>query len=113
PGYFSGHMSFGTLMMVAGAFNQVQSSLRWFVDNLPQIADWRATLLRVVAFRDALMTVDMIGAETGRVEVVESVSDKLELDDLQLALPEVCVALDQSQVEIGAGERVQILGDAA
>jgi vitamin B12/bleomycin/antimicrobial peptide transport system ATP-binding/permease protein len=113
PGYFSGHMSFGTLMMVAGAFNQVQSSLRWFVDNLPQIADWRATLLRVVAFRDALMTVDMIGAETGRVEVVESVSDKLELEDLQLALPEVCVTLDQSQVEIGAGERVQILGDAA
>jgi vitamin B12/bleomycin/antimicrobial peptide transport system ATP-binding/permease protein len=57
PGYFDGDLSFGTLMMVVGAFNQVQSSLRWFVDNLPQIADWRATLLRVVAFRDALATV--------------------------------------------------------
>ena len=71
PGYFGGHMSFGTLMMVVGAFNTVQASLRWFVDNLPQIADWRATLLRVVAFRDALAAVDTIGADTGRIEVVE------------------------------------------
>jgi putative ATP-binding cassette transporter len=113
PGYFSGHMSFGTLMMVVGAFNQVQSSLRWFVDNLPQIADWRATLLRVVAFRDALATVDTIGMDTGRIEVVDSASDKLEFDDLQLALPELCVTLDQRQVEISPGERIQILGEAA
>ena len=113
PGYFGGDMSFGTLMMVVGAFNQVQFSLRWFVDNLPQIADWRATLLRVVAFRDALVTVDTIGTDTGRLEVVDSASGKLELDDLQLALPEVCVTLDQSRVEISPGERMQILGKAA
>jgi putative ATP-binding cassette transporter len=113
PGYFGGHMSFGTLMMVVGAFNQVQSSLRWFVDNLPQIADWRATLLRVVAFRDALATVDTIGADTGRIEVVESASDKLELDDLELALPETCATLEQSHVEVNPGERIQLLGKAA
>jgi hypothetical protein len=112
PGYFSGHMSFGTLMMVVGAFNQVQSSLRWFVDNLPQIADWRATLLRVVTFRDALMAVDTIGTDTGRIEVVESSSDKLEFDDLQLALPEACLTLDQRRVEISPGEHVQILIEA-
>ena len=40
-------------MMAAGAFNQVQSSLRWFVDNFSTIADWRATLLRVADFRRA------------------------------------------------------------
>ena len=113
PGYFGGYMSFGTLMMVVGAFNTVQASLRWFVDNLPQIADWRATLLRVVAFRDALAAVDTIGADTGRIEVVNSAADKLELDDLQLALPEACAMLDQSRVKMRAGERVQILGKAA
>ena len=83
------------------------------MDNLPQIADWRATLLRVVTFRDALATVDTTGADTGRIEVVDSAAGKLELDDLQLALPEVYVTLDQSRVEIGPGERVQILGEAA
>jgi len=44
------------MMMAAGAFNQVQSSLRWFVDNFPTIADWRATLLRVASFRRVLIT---------------------------------------------------------
>jgi vitamin B12/bleomycin/antimicrobial peptide transport system ATP-binding/permease protein len=56
PAYFAGDLSFGGMMMAAGAFVQVQSSLRWFVDNFPTIADWRATLLRVASFRRALIT---------------------------------------------------------
>ncbi|MBN9000380.1 MAG: ABC transporter ATP-binding protein/permease, partial [Rhizobiales bacterium] len=38
PGYFGGQLTFGQLMMVVGAFNQVQNSLRWFVDNFSAIA---------------------------------------------------------------------------
>jgi vitamin B12/bleomycin/antimicrobial peptide transport system ATP-binding/permease protein len=110
PGYFDGELSFGALMMVVGAFNQVQSSLRWFVDNLAQIADWRATLLRVVAFRDALPALETIGEETGRIEVVDAGSDKLVLEDLELALPDACATLDQRRVEVNPGERIQILG---
>jgi vitamin B12/bleomycin/antimicrobial peptide transport system ATP-binding/permease protein len=110
PGYFDGELSFGALMMVVGAFNQVQSSLRWFVDNLAQIADWRATLLRVVAFRDALPALETIGEETGRIEVVDAGSDKLVLEDLEVALPDACATLDQARVEVNPGERVQIIG---
>ena len=54
PGYFGGNLTFGELMMVAGAFSQVQTSLRWFIDNFGVIADWRATLLRIADFRAAL-----------------------------------------------------------
>ena len=100
PGYFDGELSFGALMMVVGAFNQVQSSLRWFVDNLAQIADWRATLLRVVAFRDALPAVETIGEEAGRIAVVDAGSDKLVLEDLGVALPDACATLDQDRVEV-------------
>jgi vitamin B12/bleomycin/antimicrobial peptide transport system ATP-binding/permease protein len=110
PGYFDGELSFGALMMVVGAFNQVQSSLRWFVDNLAQIADWRATLLRVVAFRNALPAVEMIGLETGRIEIVDAGSDKLVLENLEVALLDACATLDQARVELHPGERVQILG---
>ncbi len=46
-------MSFGELMVIVGAFNQVQQALRWFVDNFSSVADWRATLLRVARFRKA------------------------------------------------------------
>ena len=110
PGYFDGELSFGALMMVVGAFNQVQSSLRWFVDNLAQIADWRATLLRVVAFRDALPALETIGRETGRIELVDAGADKLVLEDLEVALPDACATLDQARVEVSPGERIQILG---
>jgi vitamin B12/bleomycin/antimicrobial peptide transport system ATP-binding/permease protein len=110
PGYFAGDLSFGALMMVVGAFNQVQSSLRWFVDNLPQIADWRATLLRIVAFRDALPEIDTIGEEAGRITLVDAASDQLVLEGLAVALPDACATLDQDRVEIAPGERIQILG---
>src|SRR5580698_8898275 len=39
PLYFMGKISFGGLMMAAGAFTQAQSSLRWFIDNFSAIAD--------------------------------------------------------------------------
>jgi putative ATP-binding cassette transporter len=110
PGYFDGELSFGALMMVVGAFNQVQSSLRWFVDNLAQIADWRATLLRIAAFRDALPAVETIGEEAGRIALVDAGSDKLVLEDLAVALPNKCATVDQARVEVRPGERIQILG---
>ena len=59
PVYFSGDISFGGLMMAVGAFNQVHSSLRWFVNNIGSIADWRATLMRVADFRIALDETDV------------------------------------------------------
>ena len=110
PGYFDGELSFGTLMMVVGAFNQVQSSLRWFVDNLAQIADWRATLVRIVAFRDTLPEVDTLGEEAGRIAVLDAGSDQLVLEGLAVALPDACATLDQDRVEIAPGERIQIVG---
>ena len=58
PGYFEGKLSFGSLIIIVGAFNQVLGSLRWQVDNFSRIADWRATLSRVVAIRQALNTID-------------------------------------------------------
>ena len=112
PGYFHGDLSFGGLMMVVGAFNQVQTSLRWFVDNLAQIADWRATLLRVVAFRTALPEVETIGAATGQIEIVETTAEQLVLERLEIALPAGCATLDRDRIVIDPGDRVQILGEA-
>jgi len=51
PAYFSTKLSFGELMVVVGAFYQVDQSLRWFVDNFAVLAEWRAALFRVIKFR--------------------------------------------------------------
>jgi len=61
PAYFSGRCSFGGLMVVVGAFSQVNQSLRWFVDNFALLAEWRAALFRVIRFREALLM-----SESGR-----------------------------------------------
>ena len=48
-------------MVVVGAFNQVNQSLRWFVDNFALLAEWRAALFRVIRFREVLLM-----SESGR-----------------------------------------------
>jgi vitamin B12/bleomycin/antimicrobial peptide transport system ATP-binding/permease protein len=55
PAYFSARLSFGELMVVVGGFSQVNQSLRWFVDNFAQLAEWRAALSRVIKFREMLL----------------------------------------------------------
>jgi putative ATP-binding cassette transporter len=67
PLYFAGNITFGGLMMASGAFIQVQSSLRWFVDNFSTIADWRATLLRVASFRRAVIDTDVLHDVESRI----------------------------------------------
>src|SRR5476649_2059829 len=86
PLYFAGNLSFGGLMMASGAFMQVQSSLRWFVDNFSTIADWRATLLRVAGFRRAVIGIDELHEVASRIRYQESGED-IRIDDLQIASP--------------------------
>ena len=111
PLYFAGNLSFGGLMMAAGAFMQVQSSLRWFVDNFSTIADWRATLLRVAGFRRAVLTADVLHDVQGRIEIVEGRPGRITIDDLQIASPTGCTLLQETHVEILSGERVLIVGE--
>ena len=110
PGYFAGRLSFGELMMVVGAFNQVQSSLRWFVDNTSAIADWRATLLRVMNFRQALLDLDAVEAGAGLIDRSEASEDRIVLDRVKVETRHGCVETRPAEVEVGPGERVLILG---
>ena len=111
PTYLTGEMSFGELMLVVGAFNQVQTSLRWFVDNFSSIADWRATLLRVASFRAALVAMDSLGESTTRIDLSETESPTIQLDDLQVAAPDGAIRLNESHLELAPGERVLIAGE--
>ncbi len=110
PGYFSGEMSLGGLMVAVGAFNQVQQALRWYVDNFSLIADWRATLLRVASFRLALVEMDRLGDERGRIAIVPTQDDRLVFDKVGISLPSGCTRLSEKHAAIEAGDRVLIIG---
>ncbi|BCH14447.1 MAG: ABC transporter ATP-binding protein/permease [Mesorhizobium sp.] len=111
PVYFAGDISFGGLMMAVGAFNQVHSSLRWFINNIGGIADWRATLMRVADFRIALAETDVLHHTERRIEFGENPDGRLTFDKLEIASRDGCTKLAEPHVEIRAGERVMITGD--
>jgi putative ATP-binding cassette transporter len=112
PLYFAGNLSFGGLMMASGAFVQVQSSLRWFVDNFSTLADWRATLLRVASFRRAVLAADVLHDVESQIAFVEGKPGTLVIDDLEIASQSGCTKLEESHVSVQAGEHVLIVGQA-
>lgn len=110
PGYFSGTLSFGELMMVTGAFFQVQQSLRWFVDNYARIADWRATLLRVMSLRLALPDLGPMGVHARRIAFEPHPDGRLALEGLVVELPDKRVGLGPERLELAPGDRVLVTG---
>src|SRR5471030_1520016 len=110
PLYFAGKLSFGGLMMAAAAFTQAQSSLRWFVDNFSVIADWRATLLRVASFRQALTTCAVLHDFETSITYAEGEPGILRIDDLEIASPVGGEMLKERSVVVRPGERVLIVG---
>src|ERR1700678_329496 len=111
PLYFAGNITFGGLMLASGAFLQVQSSLRWFVDNFSTIADWRATLLRVAGFRRAVIETDDMHDVAGRITYKEGAAAQFAIDELEICSPAGATMLEEKKVEIKAGERVLIVGE--
>ncbi|MGH8259559.1 MAG: ABC transporter ATP-binding protein/permease [Steroidobacteraceae bacterium] len=117
PMYFQGSLSFGGLMMAAAAFTQLQSSLRWFVDNFSTLADWRATLLRVASFRRAVLDVDVPHPAESHISLVETgpgdgeEAASIVMDHLEIASPAGCVKLQDEHVQVKSGERVLVIGE--
>jgi putative ATP-binding cassette transporter len=112
PLYFAGKISFGGLMLASGAFMQVQSSLRWFVDNFSVIADWRATLLRVASFRSALIKDGELHDAGARIAFVDGPAGRIGIKDLAIASRSGASKLVEGNVVIKAGERVLIIGES-
>ena len=111
PSYFYGGMTFGKLMMVVGAFNQVQQALGWFANNFSGIADWRATLLRVASFRTTLLTIDKVGEGQSRIELDGRHEESIVIDELWIATPDGRLTLTEPHLEVKPGDHVLITGD--
>jgi putative ATP-binding cassette transporter len=112
PLYFAGNLTFGGLMLASGAFMQVQSSLRWFVDNFSTIADWRATLLRVAAFRSAVIATDIMHDVENRIAYSTGPAGEFDVNNLQIASPNGSTMLKEKKVQIKRGEHVLIVGES-
>jgi putative ATP-binding cassette transporter len=110
PVYFGGRLTFGGLMMAVGAFNQVQSSLRWFIDNIGTIADWRATFLRVAHVHEAIRAMDEPDSGRSRIAVEYGEPGRLVIEDLVVHGADTVVRLSPPVVIVTAPGRVLIAG---
>lgn len=110
PRYFSGAMSLGGLTQTSLAFGRVQSSLSWFVDAYPRIAQWTASVGRLVGFDDALARSKSLPASTAGIRVGRSPSADLAVEGLNLRLPDNRTILQNAALHIQAGDRVLVSG---
>jgi len=111
PAYFGASLTLGGLIMVAGAFSQVQWAMRWFVDNFSRLADWRAAIYRVARFREALD--DLPAVEEGAEEIKRAPhpDGHLTFESVRILLPDGHIIIDDASVSVMPGDRVLIVGE--
>lgn len=113
PRYFAGTISLGVLMQTAQAFQQMIAALAWPIDNIPRLAEWRASAERVLGLAAALDSLRTGPAPAGSPAVVTARSDRptLGFRDVTLSTASGEVVLNGFSAEIRGGERVLMCGD--
>ncbi|MDO9711181.1 ABC transporter ATP-binding protein/permease [Paracraurococcus lichenis] len=112
PRFFSGAITLGVLMQISSAFGQVTTSLNWFVDNFPRLADWRSHVERVVELEDTLEAEQLAEVEGGIAVVEDPGAAALVFRDLQIAQSDGSTLIAEANAEIAAGEKVLIVGES-
>jgi vitamin B12/bleomycin/antimicrobial peptide transport system ATP-binding/permease protein len=110
PRFFAGEIQLGGLIQISSAFGRVEDSLSWFITSYARLADWRASVERLLTFHDALAR---IGGEVDRdtgVRVERHAAPALQAEGLQLALPDGRTILPNGAFSVAPGERVVVSG---
>ena len=109
PRYIMGFITLGTLMQMAQAFSQVTAALSFPVDNLSNIAQWSASVERVMALQDALGNLQ---EELGdnRIEVRHE-GASLKFAGVRVMEHDAVPLMKPLTAEVAAGEHVSIEGE--
>ena len=109
PRFFSGAMPLGGIFQIASAFGQVQGALSWFISVYSSFANWKATVDRLTSFSEAL---ERAREEAGRLDGdrAEGEPNVLELERLELALPQGQPLLATTTLTFKQGESVLVTG---
>ncbi|MGZ8190100.1 MAG: ABC transporter ATP-binding protein/permease [Methylococcaceae bacterium] len=115
PRYILGSIPLGALMQSAQAFQQMSSALSWPVDNMAKIAEWRASVERVLGLVNALKELEqeISRPDPHRIVIDKPVQSILSFHDLCIRQLNDEVIVSGINAEIRLGERVLIIGDTA
>eukprot|EP01031_Cornospumella_fuschlensis_P047725 gene47725-58466_t len=110
PAFFAGRIPLGGLTQTAQAFGEVQGALSRIVDNYASLTEWRATVTRLIGFRDALEAARAAAQDGDGIRSEGGAPGVLRLSNLHLRLPDGRVLLEDASLELRAGERVLLTG---
>lgn len=111
PRYILGSISLGDLMQSVQAFQHMSGALSWPVNSLGAIAEWRASVERVLSLLDSLDKVDEELRENQWIKIAQSDEQVLALRDLALAEHDGRVVVEGLNMEIHEGEHVLLCGN--
>jgi putative ATP-binding cassette transporter len=111
PKYLAGDLTLGDVTQLAAAYVQVQVAISWFVDNYRRVAECYASVRRVVELADAVLGLDVEGADGERSIGQRAISGRhVELSDLLIADRAGRPLIDRIRVTIPQGRRLLIAG---
>ncbi|MCW5749985.1 MAG: ABC transporter ATP-binding protein/permease [Alphaproteobacteria bacterium] len=113
PRYIVGAITLGGLMQTAQAFQQVIQSLSWIVDNSARVAEWRASVERVLSLDEAVFRLRrQAGAQAAAGILRQSAGEPvLRFVNLTIRSPEGHPILKNFEATVSQGERVLITGN--
>ena len=110
PQYFAGTIMLGTLMRISNAFGQVQSNLSWFITSYTTIAEWKASVDRLISFDRAMAESEAAGAAGVGIAVQPEPEPDVRIDHVDLDLPDGKPLVADISADIRPGERVLVSG---
>lgn len=112
PRYILGQITLGTLMQSAQAFQQMTGALSWPVNTAGAIAEWRASVERVLSLLHVLDTLEMELARPDHwIKVKTGDQPILAFRNLTITKYDGRVLAQNINMEIGKGEHVLITGN--
>ncbi len=114
PRYILGSISLGALMQSAQAFQQTAGALSWPVDNMARVAEWRASVERVLGLVNGLgrLEQEIVRADPHRIQLKKTDHAVLRFRDLSVVRLDGVACLRCINDEIRPGERILVTGNA-
>ncbi|WP_051013681.1 ABC transporter ATP-binding protein/permease [Pararhodospirillum photometricum] len=113
PRYISGSITLGTLMQTAQAFQQMSAALSWPIDNLARVAEWRASVERVLALKEALeITASPVSCRGQEgITLIRNGGSALAFHELRVDRPDGETIIEPFNLTLHPGEKVLLSGD--
>ncbi|MDE2364507.1 MAG: ABC transporter ATP-binding protein/permease [Hyphomicrobiales bacterium] len=110
PFYFAGKIQLGIMSQTAGAFGRVEGALTFFVTYYASLADFKAVVDRLASF-DASIAAAQSSAQNGpRVAPSATTGGAVELNHVQVALPDGRTIVKADGLRFARGESALITG---